>query len=106
MLRLGQAPGVPGILFQAGIRNASDQPIKLRVQKGTNLEATRGFNVQSVERQTECRMNRIPNSGLDPWPANLALNWSLLIASRRQIPKRSTSGTRRTRLREFFLTRH
>ena len=29
MLRLGRIPGVPGVLFQAGIRNAGEQAIKL-----------------------------------------------------------------------------
>lgn len=29
MLRLGQVAGVPGVLFQAGIRNTGDQPVKL-----------------------------------------------------------------------------
>ena len=29
MLRLGQVPGVPGVLFQAGIRNASEKNIRL-----------------------------------------------------------------------------
>ena len=42
MLRLGQVPGVPGVLFQAGIRNAGQKPVKLSnvtpVQSGFMVE--------------------------------------------------------------------
>lgn len=42
MLRLGQVSGVPGVLFQAGIRNAGQKPVKLSnvtpVQSGITLE--------------------------------------------------------------------
>jgi hypothetical protein len=63
MLRLGQVPGVPGVLFQAGIRNTSEQPV--RIWNVTPVQATASLPIEEWAQEND-------HVYLDPSYAQLA----------------------------------